>query len=56
MSQAYVLETVDKWWVAEKVTEGTRNISNNLSIGATLDKVWCVSGFFFFARLAECIV
>jgi len=29
---AWVLETADKYWVAEKVTNGTRSISNNLSI------------------------
>jgi secernin len=30
--QAWVLETADKYWVAERVTSGTRSISNNLSI------------------------
>ncbi|MFX1487803.1 MAG: hypothetical protein ACFFBI_01555, partial [Promethearchaeota archaeon] len=29
--EAYVLETADRWWIAEKV-EGVRSISNNLSI------------------------
>ena len=31
-NEAWVLETADDWWVAEKVKEGSRNISNNLSI------------------------
>lgn len=30
--EAWVLETADKYWVAERVTSGTRSISNNLSI------------------------
>ncbi len=30
--EAWVLETADKYWVAEQVTSGTRSISNNLSI------------------------
>ncbi len=30
--EAWVLETADKYWVAEKVSHGTRSISNNLSI------------------------
>jgi secernin len=30
--EAWVLETAGVWWVAEKITEGIRNISNNLSI------------------------
>jgi len=30
--EAYVLETADKWWVAERITKGPRNISNNVSI------------------------
>jgi secernin len=30
--EAWVLETADKFWVAERVTGGTRSISNNLSI------------------------
>ena len=31
-NEAWVLETAGKYWVAEKVTSGTRSISNNLSI------------------------
>jgi secernin len=30
--EAWVLETASKYWVAERVTSGTRSISNNLSI------------------------
>ena len=30
--EAWVLETAGKYWVAEQITEGTRSISNNLSI------------------------
>lgn len=30
--EAWVLETADKYWVAERVVSGTRSISNNLSI------------------------
>ncbi|MEC4983948.1 MAG: C69 family dipeptidase [Oscillatoria sp. PMC 1068.18] len=30
--EAWVLETAGKYWVAEKITSGTRSISNNLSI------------------------
>ena len=29
---AWVLETAGKYWVAERITCGTRSISNNLSI------------------------
>ncbi|MHA1946313.1 MAG: C69 family dipeptidase [Candidatus Hodarchaeales archaeon] len=36
-TEAWVLETAGKWWVAEKVKESTRNISNNLSIGTDYD-------------------
>ena len=35
--EAWVLETADKYWVAEKVTNSTRSISNNLSIRGTGD-------------------
>ena len=31
-SEAWVLETAGRYWVAEKITSGTRSISNNLSI------------------------
>ncbi len=30
--EAWVLETAGKYWVADRVTDGTRSISNNLSI------------------------
>ncbi|XP_078726953.1 secernin-3 isoform X1 [Lampetra fluviatilis] len=33
-SEAWVLETAGEYWAAEQVTEGTRNISNGLSIGS----------------------
>ncbi|PWI47330.1 peptidase C69 [Candidatus Heimdallarchaeota archaeon B3_Heim] len=36
-SEAWVLETAGKWWVAERVKEPTRNISNNLSIRTDYD-------------------
>jgi len=31
-TEAWVLETASQYWVAEKITSGTRSISNNLSI------------------------
>ncbi|MEW6497007.1 MAG: C69 family dipeptidase, partial [Cyanobacteriota bacterium] len=31
-NEAWVLETAGKYWVAQRVTSGTRSISNNLSI------------------------
>ncbi|GAB4383184.1 MAG: hypothetical protein Kow00121_44650 [Elainellaceae cyanobacterium] len=31
-NEAYVLETADRYWVVERVTQGTRSISNSLSI------------------------
>jgi secernin len=31
-SEAWVLETAGRYWVAEKITSGTRSISNSLSI------------------------
>uniref|UniRef100_A0A6A7FQ65 Secernin-2-like isoform X1 n=2 Tax=Hirondellea gigas TaxID=1518452 RepID=A0A6A7FQ65_9CRUS len=37
-TEAWVLETAGKLWVAEKITEGFRNISNCLSIGTKFDK------------------
>lgn len=30
--EAYVLETAGAWWVAERVTEGPRNISNGRNL------------------------
>ncbi|KAL3831449.1 hypothetical protein ACJMK2_023200 [Sinanodonta woodiana] len=36
-SEAWVLETVGKLWAAEKITEGVRNISNQLSIQEKID-------------------
>jgi len=35
--EAWVLETADRLWVAEKVVSGCRNISNCLSIGTKVD-------------------
>lgn len=37
MQEAYVLETADSFWAAERVTSGYRNISNSLSIGTSFD-------------------
>ncbi len=36
-SEAWVLETAGRWWVAERVKEHTRNISNSLSIRKDFD-------------------
>lgn len=36
-SEAWVLETAGKYWVAERVTKGTRSISNSLSIRSAGD-------------------
>ncbi|XP_007888203.1 secernin-3 [Callorhinchus milii] len=36
--EAWVLETIGKYWAAEKITEGVRNISNQLSITTKIDK------------------
>jgi secernin len=35
--EAWVLETAGSWWVAQKIKEGVRNISNNLSIRSDFD-------------------
>ncbi len=37
--EAWVLETADMWWVAEKVIKGIRNISNELSIRRKYDLI-----------------
>ncbi|XP_077108376.1 secernin-2 isoform X1 [Ranitomeya variabilis] len=34
--EAYVLETAGQYWVAERITEGARNISNQLSVGTSI--------------------
>ncbi len=36
--EAWVLETAGKWWVAEKINNNVRNISNELSIRTKFDK------------------
>ncbi|XP_048474455.1 secernin-1 [Rhincodon typus] len=36
-TEAWVLETVDKYWAAEKITEGLRSICNRLSITTNID-------------------
>ncbi|XP_041056242.1 secernin-3 [Carcharodon carcharias] len=36
--EAWILETVGKYWAAEKVEEGVRNISNQLSITTKINK------------------
>jgi secernin len=35
--EAWILETAGKYWVAERITQGTRSISNNLSIRSAGD-------------------
>ncbi|XP_074658904.1 secernin-3-like [Tubulanus polymorphus] len=37
--QAWVLETADQWWAAERITSGCRNISNELSIRTKFDLI-----------------
>jgi secernin len=37
--EAWIIESVDKWWIAQRVTQKTRNISNGLSIRDQYDKV-----------------
>ncbi|XP_032065271.1 secernin-3 [Thamnophis elegans] len=36
--EAWILETSGKYWAAEKVKEGTRNISNQLSVTTKIDR------------------
>jgi len=36
--EAWILETADKWWVAERVKDGIRNISNAVSIETQFDR------------------
>ncbi|XP_067906886.1 secernin-1-like [Heterodontus francisci] len=36
-TEAWVLETVDKYWAAEKITEGLRSICDQLSITTNID-------------------
>ena len=38
-TDAWILETADVWWVAEHVTKGVRNISNELSIRKKYDLI-----------------
>jgi secernin len=45
--EAYVLETSGRHWVAERVTEGVRNISNCLSIQSNYD--FCSDGLLEYA-------
>jgi secernin len=36
--ETWVLETAGKWWIAQKIKDGVRNISNNLSIHSNFDR------------------
>ncbi|MHA1380741.1 MAG: C69 family dipeptidase [Candidatus Helarchaeota archaeon] len=36
--EAWVLETADRWWVAERIKDDVRNISNELSIRTKFDR------------------
>ncbi len=36
-TEGWVLETAGKWWVAQRIEDGTRNISNGLSIRSKYD-------------------
>ncbi len=36
-TEGWVLETAGKWWVAQRIEDGTRNISNGLSIRSGYD-------------------
>jgi len=47
-SEAWVLETADRLWVAEKVENGVRNISNCLSVTTKVDL--CSDGLFTMAK------
>ena len=38
-TEAWVVESVDRWWIAQRVAQGTRNISNGLSIREQYDRV-----------------
>ncbi|MHC1592014.1 MAG: C69 family dipeptidase, partial [Candidatus Helarchaeales archaeon] len=37
-NEAWVLETAGRWWVAERMTDGVRNISNAVSIQTNFDR------------------
>eukprot|EP00667_Euglena_gracilis_P013462 EG_transcript_13888 len=38
-NEAWVVESMDRWWVAKRFVNRTRNISNDLSIRASYDRV-----------------